>query len=83
MATLEQLLLLYPYSNQPKHLGDFARIVTETRVNLGAVERYLDEVHSEMLPELRERVSQARTPKPDLPRPRQRRTLRTPRRRAT
>ena len=83
VATLEQLLLLYLYSNQPKHLGDFARIVTETRVDLGAVERYLDEVHPEMLPELGDRVSQARTPKPGLPRPRHRRAPRTPRRNAT
>jgi len=69
VATLEQLLLLYLYSNQPKHLGDFARIVTETGVDLVAVERYLDEVHPQMLPDFRDRVRQARTPKPAPPRP--------------
>jgi hypothetical protein len=73
VATLEQLLLLYLYSNQPKHLGDFARIVTESDVDLLAVERYLDEVHPELLPELRDRVRLARTPKPAPPRPTRRR----------
>lgn len=76
VATLEQLLLLYLYSNQPKHLGDFARIVTEASVDLGAVERYLSEVHPEMLSELLERVKQAREPKPAPPRPMRRRTRR-------
>jgi hypothetical protein len=76
VATLEHLLLLYLYSNQPKHLGDFARIVTETRVDLGAVERYLSEVHPEMLPELLERVKQSREPKPAPPKPMRRRTRR-------
>lgn len=73
VASLEQLLLLYLYSNQPKHLGDFARIVTETRVDLGAAERLLGEIHPEMLPDLRERVAQARAPKPAPPRPPRRR----------
>jgi hypothetical protein len=80
VATLEQLLVLYLYSNQPKHLGDFARIVTETRVDLGAVERYLSEVHSEMLGEFGARVQQARAPKPAPPRPTRRRTSRPTRR---
>lgn len=68
------------YSNQPKHLGDFARIVTDTRVDIGAVERYLADVHPEMLPEFSQRVQQARAPKPDPPRPTRRRTPRSPRR---
>jgi hypothetical protein len=76
VATLEQLLLLYLYSNQPKHLGDFARIVTETQVDLGAVERSLAEIHPEMLPELAERVRQARQPRPAPPRPPRRRSRR-------
>ncbi len=76
VATLEQLLLLYLYSNQPKHIGDFARIVTETRVDLGAVERALAEIHPEMLPELAERVRQARSPRPAPPRPSRRRPRR-------
>lgn len=80
VATLEQLLLLYLYSNQPKHLGDFARIVTETRVDISAVERYLSEVHPEMLPEFSQRVQQARAPKPAPARPTRRRTPRSPRR---
>lgn len=80
VATLEQLLLLYLYSNQPKHLGDFARIVTDARADIGAVERYLADVHPEMLPEFSDRVRQARTPKPAPPRPTRRRTPRSPRR---
>lgn len=73
VATLEHLLLLYLYSNQPKHLGDFASIVTESAVDLAAVERYLAEVHPEMLPELHERIRQAREPRPAPPRPARRR----------
>lgn len=34
VATLEQLVLMYLYSNQPRHLGDLARIVTESAVDL-------------------------------------------------
>jgi hypothetical protein len=80
VATLEQLLTLYLYSNQPKHLGDFARIVTETRADIGAVERYLSEVHPEMLEEFAARVRQARAPKPAPPRPTRRRAARTSKR---
>jgi hypothetical protein len=72
-ATLEQLLLMYLYSNQPKHLGDFARIVTETEVDLAGVSRYLGEVHPEMVPLLTERVGYARRPPPAPPRPPRRR----------
>ena len=39
VATLEHLLLMYLYSNQPRHLGDFARIVTDTNVDLGELRR--------------------------------------------
>jgi hypothetical protein len=75
VATLEQLLLMYLYSNQPKHLGDFHRIVVETGVDVAAVERYLADVHPEMLPTLGERVHAARNPPPPPPRPaRKRRT---------
>lgn len=73
VATLEHLVLMYLYSNQPRHLGDLARIVTETSVDLAAVERYLSEVHLEMLPVLRERVQMARHPAPPPPRPKRRR----------
>jgi len=72
VATLEHLVLMYLYSNQPRHLGDLARIVTETDVDLGAVERYLSEVHPEMLAVLRERVQMARHPAPPPPRPKRR-----------
>lgn len=75
VATLEHLVLMYLYSNQPRHLGDLARIVTETKVDLGAVERYLAEVHPEMLPVLRERVRAAKQPPPPPPRPKRRSSL--------
>ena len=68
-ATLEQLVLMYLYSNQPRHQGDLARIVVEKDVDLAAVERYLAEVHVEMLPVLRERVHAARNPPPAPARP--------------
>ena len=64
---------MYLYSNQPRHLGDLARIVTETTVDLPAVERYLAEVHPEMLPVLHERVEMARHPAPPPLRPPRRR----------
>jgi hypothetical protein len=69
VATLEQLLLMYLYSNQPKHIGDFALIVTEGRADLTKVERYLADVHPEMLEVLKERVHSARHPPPAPPRP--------------
>lgn len=72
VATLEHLVLMYLYSNQLRHLGDLARIVTETAVDLGAVERYLAEVHPEMLPVLAERVRLSRHPPEPPPRPRRR-----------
>lgn len=62
VATLEHLMLMYLYSNQPRHLGDLARIVVETSVDLASVERYLTEVHPEMLSVLAERVHAARHP---------------------
>jgi hypothetical protein len=74
VATLEHLVLMYLYSNQPRHLGDLARIVTETNADLVAVERYLADVHPEMLPVLRERVQLARHPAPAPPRPPRRRS---------
>lgn len=73
VATLEHLALMYLYSNQPKHHGDFARIVTETAVNLKSVERYLADVHPEMLRMLRDRVESARRPPAPPPRPPRRR----------
>jgi hypothetical protein len=74
VATLEQLVLMYLYSNQVRHQGDLARIVTDTDVELAAVERYLADVHPEMLPVLRERVHAARNPPAPPPRPKRRRS---------
>src|SRR5205823_3837171 len=64
VATLEHLLLMYLYSNRPKHLGDFARIVVEAKPDLREVERYLADVHPEMLPTFRSRVQAAKSPAP-------------------
>lgn len=57
------------YSNQVRHEGDLARIVTETGVDLTAVERYLADVHPRMVPLLRRRVAAARNRLPPPPRP--------------
>ena len=72
VATLEHLALMYLYSNQPKHLGDFARVVTESRVDLRAVQEYLEAVHPEMLTLFADRVRLAKQPAPAPPRPRRR-----------
>ena len=69
VATLEHLVLMYLYSNQPRHLGDLARIVVETDVDVSRVERYLADVHPEMLSVLSERVHAARHPAPGPQRP--------------
>ena len=73
VATLEHLLMMYLYSSQPRHLGDLARVVTETNVDLEAVERNLADIHPKMLPVLRRRVGEARHPPPPPPRPKRRR----------
>ncbi len=73
VATLEHLLLMYLYSNQPRHFGDLARIVTDTKVDLASVERYLADVHPEMLDVLKSRVNAARNPAPAPRRPPRRR----------
>jgi hypothetical protein len=80
VATLEQLVLMYLYSNQVRHQGDLARIVTETKVDLREVERYLADVHPEMLRVLRDRVLAARHPPPPPPRPKKGRRERSARR---
>lgn len=69
VASLEHLLLLYLYSNQPKHLGDFAAIVQSGRADLKSAERTLTVMHREMVPLLRKRVKAAQTPPPAPPRP--------------
>jgi nucleotidyltransferase DUF2204 len=68
-AGLEHLLLLYLYSNQPKHIGDFAAIVRSGRADLSRVERTLAGMHREMLGEWKRRVAEARTPPPAPSRP--------------
>jgi hypothetical protein len=69
VATLEGLLLLYLYSNQPKHLGDFAAIVQSGRADIVRAERVLAIMHEEMLDEWRGRVQQALSPAPSPARP--------------
>lgn len=69
VATLEHLLLTYLYSSEPRHIGDFARIVTETDADLNKVVRFLNAVHPAMLPVFRERVRNAKQPPPPPPRP--------------
>jgi hypothetical protein len=69
VATLELLLLLYLYSNQPKHLGDFAAIVQSRLADLARAERVLALMHEEMLGAWRVRVKQARSPAPAPARP--------------
>lgn len=68
-ATLEHLVLMYLYSNQIRHQGDLARIVLETKVDVAEIERYLAEVHAEMLPVLRDRIHAARNLPLPPPRP--------------
>lgn len=72
VATLEHLLLLYLYSNQPKHLGDFAAIVQSGRANLAKAESMLFEMHPEMLAEWRRRVQAAISPPPAPTKPKRR-----------
>jgi hypothetical protein len=69
VASLEHLLLLYLYSNQPKHLGDFAAIVTSGTADLRAAEQLLAQMHQEMIPEWRRRVRAAQAPPPAPRRP--------------
>ncbi len=62
VATLEHLLLLYLYSNQPRHVGDFASIVVSKKADLGRTQHLLALMHPEMLPVLRKRIRQALAP---------------------
>lgn len=73
VATLESLLLLYLYSNEPKHLGDFASIVRSGKADLTMAERTLAELHPPMLATWQRRVDEARSPAPAPPRPPKRR----------
>ena len=69
VATLEHLLLMYLYSNQPRHLGDFATIVQSGRADLAAAAHALAEFHPEMVEEWRTRVAAAQNPPPPPKRP--------------
>lgn len=69
VATLEHLLLMYLYSNQPKHIGDFAAIVQSGRADLAQAKRALRRMHPEMLPEWDRRVAAVKSPPPAPPRP--------------
>jgi hypothetical protein len=64
VAALEHLLLCYLYSNQPKHLGDFAAIVRTEHVDLARAERMLALMHPEMLATWKKRVKLAKAPPP-------------------
>ena len=64
VSTLEHLLLLYLYSNQPKHLGDFASIVQSGIADVAKAERILLDMHPELLDAFRARVKSARFPAP-------------------
>jgi hypothetical protein len=72
VASLEQLLLLYLYSNQPKHLGDFAAIVQSGLANISKVSKVLALMHPEMLADFKARVEQARNPPKPPKRPKAR-----------
>ena len=45
VAMLEHLLVMYLYSNQPRHLGDFAAIVLSGKADLSKAERSLRDMH--------------------------------------
>jgi len=72
VAELEHLLLLYLYSNQPRHIGDFATIVQSGKVDLARAEQLLRLTHPEMLSDfaVRVRASRELPPAPKRPSPR-------------
>ena len=69
MARAEHLLISYLYSNQPRHLGDFASIVQGRQVGLDQVRELLADIHPEMIPVLEERWESVENPPPAPPRP--------------
>ncbi len=73
VAEPEHLLLMYLYSNAPRHLGDFARIVTDGAPKIEQIRHYLADVHPEMLPVFNARVAHALHPPPAPARPTRRR----------
>jgi len=70
VASLEHLLLLYLYSNQPRHLGDFASIVQSGLADVTKAESLLVDMHPEMKAEWRKRVKYAQSPPPAPKKPR-------------
>ncbi|MCI0340082.1 MAG: hypothetical protein L0216_02835 [Planctomycetales bacterium] len=73
VATLEHLLLMYLYSTEPKHLGDFATVARSGRADLAHARSVLAEMHPEMLGDWDRRVADARAPRPAPKRPPRRR----------
>ena len=73
VATLEHLLLMYLYSDQPKHLADLATIVRSGKADLSRIEGTLAEIHPEAIPDWRRKVATARAPVVAPPRPGRRR----------
>lgn len=69
VARPEHLLISYLYSNQPRHLGDFASVAQSGQVTLAQLRGILSDTHPEMLPVLQERWDQAISPPPAPPRP--------------
>jgi len=71
VAGLEHLLLMYLYSNQPRHLGDFASIVQSGKADLKKAARLLADTHPEMLKQWHRRVAAVTSPRraPKRPRP--------------
>lgn len=69
VARREHLLLTYLYSNQPRHLGDFAAIVQQGKVSRAKARALLAELHPEMLPVFDQRWEAAANPPPPPRRP--------------
>lgn len=69
VARPEHLLISYLYSNQPRHLGDFAALVQGGQVELGRARELLADMHPEMVPLLERRWAEAAHPAPPPPRP--------------
>ena len=69
VARREHLLLSYLYSNQPRHLGDFAALVQQGKLARTRVRALLAELHPEMLPTFDRRWEEAEDAPPPPPRP--------------
>lgn len=69
VASLEHLLLLFMYSNEPKHIGDFAAIVGSEHADPRKVEIVLQWMHPQILRDFLKRVKESRSPPPAPSRP--------------